>query len=91
MHSHCGTNDSVFRGLYGLLDTRVETRCPGVVSIYPAWLATLVIFRTLKSIFFILKYSWSFLYIVEWELNKYKKMNDIKFCLKEKLIRMKKG
>ena len=44
--------------IHGRLDTRVETRCPGE-SASPAWLAALVIFRTLKSSF-IFKYSWSF-------------------------------
>ena len=33
MYSHCGTNNSVHRGHLRTLDARVETRCPGVVSV----------------------------------------------------------
>ena len=33
MYSHCGTNNSVHRGHLWTLDTRVETWCPGGVSI----------------------------------------------------------
>ena len=62
MHSHCGTNDSVYTimVIHGRRDTRFETWCPEGVSI--CCLASRSrCFRTLQTRFFF-KYSWIFFY-----------------------------
>ena len=50
MHFHCGTNNSVHRG-HLCMDVWTLELKPGVreESVYPAWLAALVFFRTLES------------------------------------------
>ena len=49
MHSHCQAQIKAYTVvIHGRLYTRVETWCPAGFEHTPAWLAALVIFRSLK-------------------------------------------